>query len=116
MTFKKINSKVLLNNEPVNSIAKIIAIGSGKGGVGKSTVAANLAVALAKHGKQVGLIDADIYGPTQAKMFGCEQTMAEIDHNNKIKPLSAHGIKFIAINALIDCSKPLILRAPIVTK
>jgi len=116
MTFKKITSKIVLNDNQVNSIAKIIAIGSGKGGVGKSTVAANLAVALAKLGNQVGLLDADIYGPTQAKMFGDEQTMAQIDSNNKITPIMAHGVKFIAINSILDCSKPLILRAPIVTK
>lgn len=113
---KKITDKIVINSQQINVIANIIAVGSGKGGVGKSTIAANLAMELAKLGKQVGLIDADIYGPTQPKMFGREHDKAKFDQSNKILPLAAHGVKFISISHLIDYNQPLILRAPIVTK
>src|SRR5438270_10101748 len=73
----------------------LIAIGSGKGGVGKSTVSANLAVALARAGKKVGLIDADVYGPSQPTLLGShEKPTAE---NEKLIPVEAHGIKFLSL-------------------
>ena len=95
---------------------KVIAIGSGKGGVGKSTVSANLAMSLADLNYKVGIIDADLYGPTQAKMFGCGLKQANFDDNNKIIPLESHGVKFISVSALVDTDKPLILRSPMIIK
>ena len=98
------------------SQAKVIAIGSGKGGVGKSTVTANLASTLADLGYKVGIIDADLYGPTQAKMFGCMSKQAGFDEYNKIIPLESHGVKHISVSALVDTDKPLILRSPMIIK
>lgn len=95
---------------------KVIAIGSGKGGVGKSTVSANLAIELAGMGYKIGLIDADIYGPTQSKLFGSEGKQSYIDEDNKIVPLISNGVKFVAVSTIIDTQKPLILRAPMVIK
>tara|TARA_R110000868_G_scaffold124779_2_gene329630 strand:+ start:235 stop:969 length:735 start_codon:yes stop_codon:yes gene_type:complete len=98
------------------SQTKIIAIGSGKGGVGKSTVTANLAMALADLNYKVGIIDADLYGPTQSKIFGCMSKQAGFDDNNKIIPLESHGVKLISVSALVDTDKPLILRSPMIIK
>jgi len=95
---------------------KIIAIGSGKGGVGKSTVSANLAMELAGIGYKVGLIDADVYGPTQSKLFGSVGKQSAFDEDNKIIPIISHGVKFVAVSTIIDTQKPLILRAPMVIK
>ena len=116
MPLKKLAEKIVINDENCSKILKVIAIASGKGGVGKSTVAANLAMELSAQGKNVGLLDADIYGPTQPKMLGKEQEQAQIVSNDKIVPLQAYGVKFISISALIDSNKPLVLRAPIVIK
>jgi ATP-binding protein involved in chromosome partitioning len=94
-------------------IKKIIAVGSGKGGVGKSTVAVNLAVAMAQRGLRVGLLDADIYGPSQARMLGLNGIRAEaID--KKLQPLSAHGIKVISMGLLTDEAAPMIWRGPMI--
>ncbi len=95
-------------------IRQIIAVASGKGGVGKSTVAANLAVALAKNGKSVGLLDADIYGPSQPKMMGLEGKKPKFDKEEKIVPLKAHGIKLMSIGFMIKDDGPLIWRGPMV--
>ncbi len=86
-------------------VKNIIAVSSGKGGVGKSTVAANLAVALAAEGYSVGLLDADIFGPSVPKMFGLEKTelyMHEVDGRNLIIPAEAYGVKVLSIGFLID--------------
>src|SRR5437764_13025603 len=73
----------------------LIAVGSGKGGVGKSTISANLAIALARAGKKVGLIDADVYGPSQPTLLGtAEKPTAE---NEKLVPVEAHGIRFLSL-------------------
>lgn len=95
---------------------KVIAIGSGKGGVGKSTVSANLAMEIAGIGYKVGLIDADVYGPTQSRLFGSIGMQSKFDEDNKIVPIIAHNVKFVAVSTLIDTEKPLILRAPMVIK
>jgi len=95
---------------------KVIAIGSGKGGVGKSTVSANLAMELAGIGYRVGLIDADVYGPTQSRLFGSIGEQSKFDEDNKIVPIISHGVKFVAVSTIIDTEKPLILRAPMVIK
>ena len=92
----------------------IIAVSSGKGGVGKSTVSANLAVALAARGKRVGLMDADVYGPNIPRMFGVfEKPPVE---NQKIQPLVAHGVKLMSLGFMIDRDAPAIWRGPIIMK
>jgi ATP-binding protein involved in chromosome partitioning len=102
--------------EPVQypNLGHIIAISSGKGGVGKSTVAVNLAVALARQGKRVGIMDADIYGPNLPLMLGVDAAPAVRD--DKIIPLEAHGVKVISIGFLIEKDQPAIWRGPIVMK
>ena len=96
------------------NLGKIIAISSGKGGVGKSTIAVNLAVALAKTGARVGLMDADVYGPNIPRMVGVNEQPMVI--NNKIIPLEAHGVKVISVGFLIDRDEAAIWRGPIVMK
>ena len=95
-------------------IKKIIAVASGKGGVGKSTVAANLAVSLAKQGKSVGLLDADIYGPSQPRMMGLDGQKPEQSDAEQIIPLEAHGVKVMSIGFLVDNEAPLVWRGPMV--
>jgi len=91
----------------------LIAIGSGKGGVGKSTVSANLAIALAKRGKNVGLIDADVYGPSQPTLLGShEKPTAE---NEKLIPVEAHGIRFLSLGQLVAPGHALAWRGPMAT-
>lgn len=95
-------------------LGQIIAVSSGKGGVGKSTVATNVAVALARQGARVGLMDADIYGPNVPRMMGVNAPPAVIDE--KIIPLEAFGVKLISLGFLIDKDQPAIWRGPIVMK
>ncbi len=96
------------------ALGKVIAISSGKGGVGKSTVAANVAVALAGQGRRVGLMDADVYGPNIPRMFGVTQRPAV--RGSRILPLEAHGVKLISLGLLIERDQPAIWRGPIITK
>lgn len=96
------------------NLGRIIAVSSGKGGVGKSTVAVNLAVALAKQGARVGLMDADVYGPNIPRMMGVNEPPMVI--NERIVPLEAHGVKLISLGFLIDRDQPAIWRGPIVMK
>ncbi|PHX64865.1 MAG: hypothetical protein CK550_07775 [Gemmatimonadetes bacterium] len=102
--------------EPVAypQLGRIIAVSSGKGGVGKSTVAVNIAVALAKMGKRVGIMDADIYGPNLPLMLGVDAAPSVVDE--KIIPLEAYGIKVMSIGFLIEKEQPAIWRGPIVMK
>jgi len=95
-------------------LGKIIAVSSGKGGVGKSTVTTNLAIALAKMGYHVGLMDADIYGPNIPRMMGVDEAPPVQD--DKIQPLVAHGVKIISLGFLIERDQPAIWRGPIVMK
>jgi ATP-binding protein involved in chromosome partitioning len=95
-------------------LGNIIAISSGKGGVGKSTVAANLAVALAKQGARVGLMDADIYGPNIPRMMGISASPPV--ENEKIIPLQAHGVKIMSLGFMIERDQPAIWRGPIIMK
>ena len=89
----------------------MVAVGSGKGGVGKTTVSVNLAVALAKLGYRVGLIDADIYGPNVPTMLG-RTRQPDVLEGNRIEPIVAHGVKFISIGLLSPGDKPLMMRGP----
>jgi ATP-binding protein involved in chromosome partitioning len=92
-------------------VSKIIAIGSGKGGVGKTTVAVNLAIALSKMGQRVGLIDADIYGPNVPLMMGSSQS-PRVGAGNIIEPNDTHGLKTISIGYISPGDKPLVMRGP----
>ena len=99
--------------EVLPGVKNIIGVFSGKGGVGKSTVASNLAVALAKLGYKVGLLDADIHGPSIPKMFGVEDaqpTMEEIEGKQYIKPITMHGVKLLSIGFFVDPDNALVWR------
>ncbi len=94
-------------------VSKIVAIGSGKGGVGKTTVAVNLAVALSRLGQRVGLLDADIYGPNVPLMMGSAQ-QPKVGPENRIEPNLTHGIKTISIGNISPGYKPLMIRGPMI--
>ena len=96
------------------NLGKVLAISSGKGGVGKSTVSANLAAALAREGHRVGLMDADIYGPNIPRMFGVD-TKPEVA-GGKIRPLEAHGVKLMSLGFIVERDAPAIWRGPIIMK
>jgi ATP-binding protein involved in chromosome partitioning len=108
--------KTVAPQQPVAfpELGRIIAVSSGKGGVGKSTIATNLAVALAQGGARVGLMDADVYGPNVPRMMGVNAPPAVL--NEKIVPLEAHGVKVISLGFLIERDQPAIWRGPIVMK
>ena len=95
-------------------LGKIIAVSSGKGGVGKSTVAVNLAAALAKAGKRVGVMDADVYGPNLPRLFGSNDKPAAT--GGKVVPIERYGVKFMSLGLLMDRDTPAIWRGPIVVK
>ncbi len=94
-----------------SGVQRILAIGSGKGGVGKSTVSSNLAVALAKQGRKVGLLDADIYGPSQPRMMGVNKRPASPD-GKTIIPLHAHGVTLMSIGFMLEEGKAVVWRGP----
>jgi ATP-binding protein involved in chromosome partitioning len=89
---------------------KLVAIASGKGGVGKSTLAANLAIAIARTGRKVGLIDADVYGPSQTKLLGTDERPTADD--KKLNPVKAHGIRFLSLGQLVSPGHALAWRGP----
>ncbi|MBL7883100.1 MAG: Mrp/NBP35 family ATP-binding protein [Bacteroidia bacterium] len=100
-------------------VKNIIAVASGKGGVGKSTVASNLAVALAKQGASVGLVDADIYGPSQTIMFDVmheKPLIKEVNGVNKIVPVESYGVKLLSIGFFADTSQAIVWRGPMAVK
>ncbi|GAG24896.1 unnamed protein product, partial [marine sediment metagenome] len=100
---------------PIPGVRYSIAVASGKGGVGKSTVAANLALALAKDGAEVGLMDADIYGPSMPIMFGVKDR-PQVTADNMIIPIEKYGIKIMSIGFIADERMPVIWRGPLVGK
>ncbi|BBG29746.1 iron-sulfur cluster carrier protein ApbC [Zymobacter palmae] len=96
-----------------NTVGHIIAVASGKGGVGKSTVTANLALAMAARGKRVGVLDADIYGPSQAHMLGVDpQTRPDMIDDKTMRPVDAHGLRVMSIAFLVDVTTPMVWRGP----
>jgi ATP-binding protein involved in chromosome partitioning len=97
--------------QPLPGVANMIAVGSGKGGVGKTTIAVNLAVTLGQMGHRVGLLDADIYGPNVPLMMGTEQQPRLLE-GNMIEPLDKYGIRFISVGLLNPGDRPLIWRGP----
>jgi GTP 3',8-cyclase len=99
---------------PVPGVAHVIAVASGKGGVGKSTVATNLAVALARSGWSVGLLDADIYGPSVPTMMGVHERPMADSTTRKILPVPAHGVRCISMGMLVDAEEAMIWRGPMV--
>jgi ATP-binding protein involved in chromosome partitioning len=98
------------------ALGKVLAISSGKGGVGKSTVSANLAAALAQQGHRVGLMDADIYGPNIPRMFGLAEGDKPEVRGGKIQPLEAHGVKLMSLGFIVERDAPAIWRGPIIMK
>ena len=114
----EVDIKVKEETTALSKVKHIIAVASGKGGVGKSTVAANLAVALARANQRVGLIDADIYGPSVPMMFGAEDERPacfEKDGKTVMVPVEKYGIKMLSIGFFVDTDRPLIWRGPMAT-
>jgi ATP-binding protein involved in chromosome partitioning len=101
---------------PIPGVKNVVAVASGKGGVGKSTVAANLALAWARQGARVGILDADIYGPSQPIMLGLTGQRPASPDGKRIKPLVAHGLSAMSIGFLIDPEQPMVWRGPMVTQ
>lgn len=103
------------SKQPIPGVASVIAVASGKGGVGKSTTAVNLAVAMAQTGARVGLLDADIYGPSIPRMMGLAGYKPEIDYEKKtFYPLENYGVKTISIGYLVEENQAMIWRGPMV--
>ena len=100
----------------IAGVKYVIAVASGKGGVGKSTVAANLAAALSATGVEVGICDCDIYGPSISLMFGATQERPMATSDNTIIPMERYGIKLMSMGSLLDDTSPAILRGPMVTR
>src|SRR6266478_2719616 len=104
------------NLKPLVQIKNVVAVASGKGGVGKSTVAVNLALAWAAQGAHVGLLDADIYGPSQPLMLGLTGAKPVSEDGKHLTPLRAHGVEVMSIGFMIDQEQPMAWRGPMVTQ
>ena len=102
--------------KPLPGVKNVVAVASGKGGVGKSTVAANLALAWAAQGASVGVLDADIYGPSQPLMLGLVGQRPTTRDNRRIVPLRNHGVVAMSIGFLVDAEQPMVWRGPMVTQ
>jgi ATP-binding protein involved in chromosome partitioning len=102
--------------KPLANVKNVVAVASGKGGVGKSTTAANLAIAWAQQGAQVGLLDADIYGPSQPLMMGLTGAKPTTIDGKHLAPLRAHGVEVMSIGFMIDQEQPMAWRGPMVTQ
>ena len=104
------------NLKPIDQIKNVVAVASGKGGVGKSTVAVNLALAWAAQGARVGILDADIYGPSQPLMLGLEGQKPSSADGKHLRPLMSHGLAAMSIGFLVDAEQPMVWRGPMVTQ
>jgi ATP-binding protein involved in chromosome partitioning len=104
------------NLKPLEQIKNVVAVASGKGGVGKSTVAVNLALAWAAQGARVGILDADIYGPSQPLMLGLEGQRPASADGKHLQPVPSHGIGAMSIGFLVDAEQPMVWRGPMVTQ
>jgi len=114
-----VTSKKPNDNATLSEVKNIIAVASGKGGVGKSTIAANLAVGLAKQGAKVGIVDADIYGPSLPIMFGCEKDMpgpTEYKGVSKMKPVESYGVKLNSVGFMAGPNQAIAMRGPMASK
>ncbi len=114
ISFNIVSHAVQKGVKPLNNIKNTIAVASGKGGVGKSTTAVNLALALQAEGAHVGILDADIYGPSQPRMLGC-QAKPESPDGKSIEPNVSYGIQSMSIGYLVNEETPMIWRGPMVT-
>jgi len=115
VSFKIVSHSVQRGVKLIPNVKNIIAVASGKGGVGKSTTAVNLALALAAEGAKVGMLDADIYGPSQPTMLGV-QGRPESRDGKSLEPMEAHGLQVMSIGFLIDAETPMVWRGPMVTQ
>ncbi len=115
VSWKIVSHSVQKNLKPLPNVKNIIAVASGKGGVGKSTTSVNLALALAAEGAKVGLLDADIYGPSQPRMLGITGQPVSED-GTSLEPMENYGIQAMSIGFLIDEDTPMIWRGPMVTQ
>ena len=115
VTWKIVSHSVQRGVKLVPGVKNIIAVASGKGGVGKSTTAANLALALAAEGACVGILDADIYGPSQPTMLGISGRPESKD-GKTLEPMMGHGLQAISIGFMIDVDTPMVWRGPMVTQ
>jgi len=101
---------------PIPGIKHIVVVGSGKGGVGKSTIALNLAVALSKLGLKSGILDGDVYGPSLPRLTGTIYLKPELDKDNKILPLRRYGVSLMSMGNLVEEESPLVWRGPMLFK
>ncbi len=118
LEMKQVNLNPPVQSNPLANVKNIIAVASGKGGVGKSTVSSNLAIALAKTGAKVGLLDADVYGPSIPTMFGLEQekpVVKKIDNKDWVLPMEKYGVKLISIGFFVRPQDALIWRGAMAT-
>jgi ATP-binding protein involved in chromosome partitioning len=115
VSFKILRHAVQGGVQAVPGVRNIVAVASGKGGVGKSTVAVNLALALSAEGANVGILDADIYGPSQPIMLGLQGQSPQSPDKKTLLPMRAHGLQAMSIGFLIDPDQPMVWRGPMVT-
>ena len=115
LSWKVVAHSVQKSLKPIDNVKNIIAVASGKGGVGKSTTAVNLALALAAEGAKVGLLDADIYGPSQPRMLGVSGQPESRD-GRTLEPMQSYGLQAMSIGFLVDEETPMIWRGPMVTQ
>jgi len=115
VTQKIVSHAVQRGVKLMDGVKNIIAVASGKGGVGKSTTSVNLALALAAEGAKVGILDADIYGPSLPQMLGIHDQKPESRDGKSMEPLEAHGVQAMSIGFLVDVETPMVWRGPMVT-
>jgi ATP-binding protein involved in chromosome partitioning len=116
VSYKIVAHAVQRSLKPLKGVKNIVAVASGKGGVGKSTTAANIALALAQEGASVGLLDADIYGPSIPQMMGLAGQQPETEDGKSMEPLMAYGVQTMSIGFMIDVDSPMVWRGPMVTQ